>query len=504
MIGKVTSSKGLDPRDMPPGTLVIIYVRNSPGDNQTIESQESALVNLCHERGWKIVRIFRDRWESGKTTNREGFEYLAYVTRQKPRIAQMLIIWDFSRFGRNQDTQMFYSAEMRLNGWLIYSYRDDVPSGSMGRIFEALIAWKNEQFLVDLRLNTIRGLAFIAERGCLPVGLVCKGYRETIISLGSVARDGSERMGRRPEVDPDVAPLVVRAFEMKALGAPQNAIAKATGLYSSKSGSWNHFFSNRAYVGEYEFHGEIFTNVYPALISRELFKTVQEKIMPKATILRARKLHPRRRGSSFFLASQSVCKYCNHPMEGKSVHGHRYYVCSLHNEKSEHCPDSELLPADDAEHEILRVLLEHIVQKSYLNDLLQWTNSFLNSGLDEISLQLRALEDEFVTAQKRARKMAVAFGSMDQPSKYAEQTLRDAEALANQLESQIFDLHQQISKNRIELSPAQIEPLSTNFVAMINHGEYFDLREVIEQLCSRIVISSNEIVVEVHFPVGAI
>jgi hypothetical protein len=42
--------------------------------------------------------------------------------------------------------------------------------------------------------------------------------------------------------------------------------------------------------------------------------------------------------------------------------------------------------------------------------------------------------------------------------------------------------------------------LSTNYEEMINQGEYFDLREIIEELCARIVMSRDECVLEVHFP----
>ena len=496
--------KTTDPKNMPAGTRVLLYVRNSPGDNQTLESQEQALMNLCKERGWIIVDIFRDKWESGKTISREGFEYMAHIARQQPRKADMLVIWDFSRFGRDQNSQLFYTAEMRMNGWLIYSYKDDIPSGSLGRVFEGLIAWKNEQFLTDLRLNTIRGLSFIAERGCVPVGTVGKGYLVKQVPLGSLQKDGTPRMGRKPEIDPQIEPLIKTAFEMKANGASHKAIAKATGLYSSQSGSWHHLFGNRIYIGEYEFHGQVFTNIYPPIINKELFDFVQTKIIPKERILKTRRIHPRRKGSSFFLASQSVCKFCNHPMEGKSVGKNRYYTCSLHNEGADQCPDAELIPADETEQEILRIILDHIVQEPNLNDLLKWTNKLLNSGLDEISLQLKSLEEEHANAQRQARRMVINFGAMEKPSKFAEQALHDAEAELSRLELQIIDLRQRIAKSHIEVTQEQIKSLSANYTAMINQGEFFDLREIVEELCARIVMSREECVLEVNFPVNAL
>ena len=64
-----------DPRDMPRGTLVWSYVRHSPGDNQTIDSQETAIKDLIKKREWIRDREFKDEWASGKSTeNREDFD----------------------------------------------------------------------------------------------------------------------------------------------------------------------------------------------------------------------------------------------------------------------------------------------------------------------------------------------------------------------------------------------------------------------------------------------
>jgi hypothetical protein len=60
-----------------------------------------------------------------------------------------------------------------MSGWQILSMNDDIPAGPLGRIFEALIDWKNEQFLTDLRANTICGLRYIADQGCVPTSGEC-------------------------------------------------------------------------------------------------------------------------------------------------------------------------------------------------------------------------------------------------------------------------------------------------------------------------------------------
>jgi hypothetical protein len=64
-----------DPKKMPLGTKIWIYLRHSPWDNQTIESQEAAIRNLVKDKNWIIDRVFRDIGLSGKSADtRRDFE----------------------------------------------------------------------------------------------------------------------------------------------------------------------------------------------------------------------------------------------------------------------------------------------------------------------------------------------------------------------------------------------------------------------------------------------
>lgn len=128
-----------------------------------------------------------------------------------------------------------------------------------------------------MKRNTILGLQHVAEQGCFPGGQIAKGYTYSHKQIGYY-RDEMPRSGRKPEIDPVIAPLVMVAFEMKALGATNSAISKATGLYGPKSSSWSYFFRNQVYIGKYEFQGQIYRDVYPPLISEELFDCVQKII----------------------------------------------------------------------------------------------------------------------------------------------------------------------------------------------------------------------------------
>lgn len=518
----------IDPRDMPAGTKVFVYLRTSPGLSQTPDSQVSAVKKLVIEKGWVLdeKHIFTDFWVSGKSADRKSFEWMIYLSRQKPRPADLLIIWDFSRFARDQDQSLLYTAELRINGWKILSMNDDIPSGSMSRIYEALIHWKNEQYLNDLRAHTIRGLFFVAEQGCVPVGPICTGYTSHEVFIGTY-KDGTPRMGRKPEIDPGLQQLIVRAFEMRAQGAPHRAIAEATGLYEPDSSAWDHFFRNKTFISEYEFRGEVFRPVYPPLMSRELFEAVQQ-VLPKPKVRNfAGRNHPRRKRGSFFLANIAACAYCGGEMYGKSIKknnkekSYRYYICKRHDQNIPSCPDSGPVRADLVEPEILRILLNHVLHPEYLQQLLDWTNECLGKDWEDLTLRMEKTRTERDEAKRQGINLFRKAAEMDTTVDFVQEELVRQQASIKQLNSELEKLEKELANSRIKATPEQIahyikqaqgtidrkDGFNLDQVSgleqaqdIIDQAEFFDLRAICEQLCSRVVMSPEQCTVELHFP----
>lgn len=86
----------------PPNTA-FVYVRVSTAeqyrDAYGIESQLSACLELCRERGWTVREIFRDCGISAwKDVERPGFIRMMQQVRKTPDIN--VVFYDYSRFGR--------------------------------------------------------------------------------------------------------------------------------------------------------------------------------------------------------------------------------------------------------------------------------------------------------------------------------------------------------------------------------------------------------------------
>lgn len=60
--------------ELPAGSRVWCYLRHSPGDNQTIDSQKAGMWEWCAENGWVVEQLFIDEGVEGSREDREQFQ----------------------------------------------------------------------------------------------------------------------------------------------------------------------------------------------------------------------------------------------------------------------------------------------------------------------------------------------------------------------------------------------------------------------------------------------
>lgn len=125
------------------GDSVWVYLRHSPGEDQTIFSQRRDVEKFVAEHELVVTEWFVDEAKTASAVEgRVAFERMLAASKVKPPPVKAIVVWDLSRFSRDQLEAQFYTADLRLRGYQIVSILDDIPSGEMGMIFEALIMWK--------------------------------------------------------------------------------------------------------------------------------------------------------------------------------------------------------------------------------------------------------------------------------------------------------------------------------------------------------------------------
>src|SRR5215469_14408312 len=200
--------------DLPAGSHVWVYLRHSPGDKQTIDSQMQDMKEWCAANGWTIDRMFVDEAAKGGNDSREQFQEMIALAHQKPRLVAGILVWDFGRFARNLLDAQFHKAELRRLDYVVLSKIDDIPNSDIAPLVEAFHDWKNEQYNKALSLSTKRGLSYLAECGFWPSSYPPIGYRTEQEEMRR-RHTGVMRYGKRLVKDEAVAERVALAWHMK-------------------------------------------------------------------------------------------------------------------------------------------------------------------------------------------------------------------------------------------------------------------------------------------------
>ena len=309
----------------------VIYARYS-SDNQreeSIEGQIRECTAYAEKNGITILRHYIDRALSAKTDNRPEFQNM--IKDSGKRLFDMVIVWKLDRFARNRYDSARYKTTLKKNGVKVVSATEIISNGSEGILLESLLEGYAEYYSADL-----------AEK-------VSRGMTENV--LKSKYNGGNRTMGyvidsdRHFQPDPLTAPFIREVFQRYAEGATMTEIRdwlNEQGVRNTRGqkmnyGSIQRILNNRRYIGEYTFRETVSPEGIPALVSRELFDRVQERMAKN------RKAPARYKAEEeYLLTTKLFCGYCGAYLCGESGVSHtgkvhRYYKCVSVKKKRTEC-----------------------------------------------------------------------------------------------------------------------------------------------------------------------
>lgn len=159
--------------------------------------------------------IFYDDGISGKSAkNRDRFQDMIAAAKRKDHPFDVILVWKYSRFCRNQEESIVYKSLLRKIGVDVISVSEPLVEGPFGSLVERVLEWEDEYYLTRLAGEVRRGMNERFSRG-QPVVAPPFGY-----SIDS------ERNLYYPN---DQAPLVVEIFERYAAGDGFRKIASCMG-----------------------------------------------------------------------------------------------------------------------------------------------------------------------------------------------------------------------------------------------------------------------------------
>jgi len=311
---------------LPVAARLAAYLRDSGGRDQELSvlQQRQAAGQWCKANGYVLTRLFEDAARTGtKTAGRDSFLEMIEHFSSPACQEKGLLLWDYSRLSRDYDDTMYYLAELRRRGFLVLAIHDTIPEGLEGRLLESIIAWKNAKFSQDLSRNIKRGMQFVISHHHAYIARFAPvGYKKIKKVIG-LRRDGADHAIPVLVPDPETAPRVRRAFEMRAQGYTVPEINKETRLFNCFP-SYSRMFRHPIYVGAFSYDGHVIENYCEPLIDEETWRQVQHINQQ----LHDKHIHPRTAGSPFLLTGLIYCQVCGRRLRGSSTRQFLFYRCT--------------------------------------------------------------------------------------------------------------------------------------------------------------------------------
>jgi len=350
------------------GSRVVCYARDSGGREQalSVDQQLERIGTWCREHGHILTRQFTDRARSGTTTTgRDAFrDMMDYLSNGAAETG--VVLWEFSRLARDYDDAQYYVADLRRRGIEVFSITDNIPEGLDGRLLESILAWKNARYSEDMGRNISRGLRYMVAHHKGFAGSIPVGYLGDPVEVGK-RRDGTPHIIKRLIPDPDKAPLVRLAFEMRADGATLRDIHEQTRLYTWML-MYSYMLRNRIYTGVYRYGGVDYPDFCKPLVDQDTWDRAQT--VNDARRKRQGSDHPRAVHSDYFLTGLARCRICDSPMHGHTTPGKhtslRYYVCGSITRVR--C-GARMIPAGELEALVLQVVSDVVLTPGVIGEL---------------------------------------------------------------------------------------------------------------------------------------
>ena len=378
-----------------------------------------------------------------------------------------IIVYMFDRFARNRHDSIVYKEMLRdkFNVRVISALE---PIAEGGEFYEMFLEWNAEKYSKRLSKRVKDGLDTSVANGTFCGGTLIYGYK---IDLEPIPGK-SGKFVKRVVINEEEAEILRYAFKQYDMGISKKDIAdalNAKGLRFNgkpfKGRTFDRYFVNEKYTGEFYFGDRICTNMYPKIIDKDLFERVKAKLTANKYFAggeaQAKVPH--------LLTGKLICGHCKTLMRsdkgtGKMGKAYYYYICR--NVKSGKC-NKQRMEKDPLEEYVTQAVVEYLSVKSNAEEIAKDTVAFYDKRTDEQSI--KAIQAKIVNIRKEVNDLTTSFvkARNDLLRETIEKQMEEYEILLN-------DLLEQEAKLELERGYKLTEQDILDFIDMLIIGDTSD------------------------------
>ena len=274
------------------------YVRVSTDkqDEYSLDSQIKLIREYAaaHDMDVPGEYVFVEDGVSGRSVKkRRAFQEMIALAKDKEKPFDLILVWKFSRFARNQEESIFYKSMLQRLGVEVVSISEPLDDSPFGSLIERIIEWMDEFYSIRLAGEVKRGMAE-------------KLSRAEIVTAPSFGYD----VQGKTYVPNAQADTVRRIFDdylngkgLVAIAQELNAQGVRTRRGSAPTNRWvRYILRNPVYIGKIRWskdgkidyvHGAekadenavLIDGNFEPIIDREIFDAVQRKLNRRAAAL---------------------------------------------------------------------------------------------------------------------------------------------------------------------------------------------------------------------------
>lgn len=446
----------------------VIYARfSSYGQNeQSIEAQVRICTEFAENKGLKIIQVYSDKAKTGTNDARPAFQRMLRDARSGA--FQYVIVYMFDRFARNRRDSIVCKEMLRDNGIKVLSALEPIADDEGGEFYEMFLEWNAEKYSKRLSKRVKDGLDTSVANGTFCGGTLIYGYR---IELEPIPGKAGKFI-KRVVINEEEAEILRYAFQQYDMGVSKKDIAEALnakGLRFNgkpfKNRTFDRYFVNEKYTGEFYFGDRLCSNMYPQIIDKALFNRVKEK-------LTANKYYAGGEAQAkvpHLLTGKLICGYCKTLMRsdkgtGKKGKAYYYYICR--NVRSGKCK-KQRMEKDPLEEYVVRSVVDFVSVKTHATVIAKDTVAYYDKRTDEQNI--KAIQAKIVNVRKEVEELTKAY------VKARNDLLRDTiEKQMEEYEILLNDLQEQEAKLELERGYKLTENDILDFLEIIIQGDPTD------------------------------
>ena len=308
----------------------VIYARYS-SDSQTeqsIEGQMRECQNFAKRNDMLIVDSYIDRAMTGTNDNRAAFQKMLHDCTKGQW--EIVLVYKLDRFSRNKYETVIHRKTLQDHGVRLVSAMENIPNTPEGALMESVLEGFNQYYSEELRQKVNRGLRESWIKGQATGGKHILGY---------------DIVNKKYVINEKEADLVKELFERYAnqetAPAIQAAMA-AAGKYRPDGKPFEQYYiykilHDKRYTGVVEHQGTIYDNIFPQIISDQLWERCE-------AIYNENRQSPSRKKDKFdyILSEKMICGVCKRKRHGICSTGRHgghfgYYSCKPKKATHEIC-----------------------------------------------------------------------------------------------------------------------------------------------------------------------